>query len=257
MSSFLRMMNKYMKCPAVASNLCTSLQCRGECACHSYTCQIVACPCCIGHQVAGGSQAACGCVCCVPSLRGPGRLWSIHGLPSIMPHGMDETPYGADFYAGCVAAQVLLSSLAELMLLPSPIKRLIRQADRLLQLIIASPRAAQPSCDKPLISMLAQSLSNWCAAALRLNSDTSHDLHCPASARCHCNFCHCPYLLRLAVAVETCSLAVAPEPAYCHCSLCHCPCLLRLAVAMEICSLAVAPEGSQAEARSGYYCAKG
>ena len=32
-----------------------------------------------------------------PSLRGLGRRWSIQGLPSIMPHGMIETPHGVDF----------------------------------------------------------------------------------------------------------------------------------------------------------------
>ena len=30
-------------------------------------------------------------------LRGLGRLWSIQGLPSTMPHGMVETLHGADF----------------------------------------------------------------------------------------------------------------------------------------------------------------
>ena len=32
-----------------------------------------------------------------PSLRGMGRLWPIQGVPVTMPHGMVETPHGADF----------------------------------------------------------------------------------------------------------------------------------------------------------------
>ena len=34
---------------------------------------------------------------CVPSLRGLGRLLSIQGLPSIMPHSIIDTPHGVDF----------------------------------------------------------------------------------------------------------------------------------------------------------------